>query len=268
MVNSIVNGAILLLLKITTNISLLFPSAVVLLKMMVVNGTRKNQQSLSFLKKNGLNTPETFLYVEDALQALESGNIVFPVIIKPRWGMGSIAVFEADNESELILFYKKVRKEIKKTNLKYESEKDYEHSVLIQEKLSGQEYNLDVINDLEGKYQNTIVKKKFAMRAGETDCAETVNSVALKEIGQALSEKMHHIADLDVDVFCQGDTVYVLEMNARFGGGYPFSHMAGVNLPLAIVKWLQADVVESNLLQEEFNVIACKDIRLKNMTNI
>ena len=231
----------------------------------VVTTCNDKWQTFKFLKENGLNTPETFLHLEDALQALKSNNIVFPVIIKPRWGLGSIAIFEADDESELKVLFEKVKKEIKNTCLKYESEADYEHSVLIQEKLSGQEYNLDVINDLAGNYQNTIAKKKFAMRAGETDCAETVNAVGLKELGEVLSRKLRHTANLDVDVFCRRDAVYVLEMNARFGGGYPFSHMAGVNLPLAVVRWLQGETIESDVLQEEFGVIAYKDITLNKM---
>ena len=28
-----------------------------------------------------------------------------------------------------------------------------------------------------------------------------------------------------------------LEMNPRFGGGYPFSHTLGANFPLAIIEW-------------------------------
>ena len=31
-----------------------------------------------------------------------------------------------------------------------------------------------------------------------------------------------------------------------FGGGYPFSHLAGVNLPMAIIKWLKNEFVDIN----------------------
>lgn len=70
--------------------------------------------------------------------------------------------------------------QIKNSYLKYESNKNLNESVIIQERLSGQEYGLDVINDLNRSHQNTIVKMKHAMRSGETDCAEIVNNVALK----------------------------------------------------------------------------------------
>lgn len=77
-----------------------------------------------------------------------------------------------------------------------------------------------------------------------------------------MSELLHHIGNLDVDVFLVNDTPYVLEMNARFGGGYPFSHMAGVNLPLAIVKWLLNESVDSQILTAKPGVLTHKDIAL------
>ena len=121
---------------------------------------------------------------------------------------------------------------------------------------------MDVINDLQGNYINTIPKMKYAMRSGETDCAVTVDDQELKTIGKRLSESLHHIANLDTDVFKVGEKYYVLELNARFGGGYPFSHMAGVNLPLAIVKWLKEEPVEKLLLTERVNVMSQKDINI------
>ena len=146
--------------------------------------------------------------------------------------------------------------------MKFESRENFNESVLIQEKLKGQEYGLDVINDLNTKYQNTIPKIKYAMRSGETDCAETVESDLLKSIGENLSKKLKHVGNLDVDVFIHGQEAYVLEMNARFGGGYPFSHMAGVNLPMAIVQWLNNENINPEILKEHVGVKSHKDISL------
>ena len=161
-----------------------------------------------------------------------------------------------------IVFYKKIKKEIQKSYLKYESREDISKAILIQEVLDGQEYGLDVINDLEGKYQNTIVKQKYAMRSGETDCALTVRWKEAEKLGETLSELLDHTGNLDVDVFKVGEEPYVLEMNARFGGGYPFSHLAGVNLPQAIIDWLiYGETARENLMYKE-NVMGHKDITL------
>ena len=100
------------------------------------------------------------------------------------------------------------------------------------------------------------------MRSGETDCAETIDSVELKALGKSISEKICHIANMDVDVFVDGSIFYILELNARFGGDYPFSHIAGVNLPLVIIKWLRGEEVDKSLLSESIDVLSHKDIEM------
>ena len=215
-----------------------------------------------FCCKHGLHVPKTYLTVEDVLGAVENGEVNYPVVVKPRWGMGSIGVYFADNDDELRVFYHKVEQDILSTYLKYESSASLGEMVIVQEKLSGQEHGLDVINNLKGEYQNTIVKRKIAMRAGETDCAETISSPELLNLGERLSSILHHVGNLDVDVYLVDDVPYILELNARFGGGYPFSHLAGVNLPLAIVKWLQEKPVDSSLFSAETGILVHKDITL------
>ena len=51
-------------------------------------------------------------------------------------------------------------------------------------------------------------------------------------------------------------------MNARFGGGYPFSHAAGVDLPLALVLWAMGREPGDEVLSARPGVRAQKDIRL------
>lgn len=219
-------------------------------------------KTYEFLKRNNINTPLTYLGYKEAINALESGEIEYPVIIKPRWGMGSISVFEAENMEELNVLYKKIERNILNTYLKYEAKNNMENAILIQEKINGEEYGVDVINNLNGKYVNCIIKEKYAMRSGETDCAKIVDSKEIKKVAIQLSNKLEHIANLDVDMFLVKDKVYVLEMNARFGGGYPFSHIAGANLPLSIIKWANNETVELEELTAETGIIAHKDITI------
>ena len=219
-------------------------------------------KTYQFLKKEGFRTPRTFIRMDDAVGAARQGEVGYPLIVKPRWGMWSIAVYEADNEEELRVLYQKSRRKVAETYLKYESGGTLEEAVLLQEKVAGQEYGLDIINDLSGNYQNTICKLKYAMRAGETDCAVTVEDEALCRTGEKLSRTLRQVGNLDADVFMVDGEPCVLEMNARFGGGYPFSHMAGADLPKAIVSWLSGKAVDSALFKYRVNIMSQKDINL------
>lgn len=216
----------------------------------------------NYLMNNGINTPKTFLSVEKTIEALNNNEIKFPLIVKPRWGMGSLEIFTADNLEELKVFYLKTKRNIEKSYLKYESRQDIENSVIIQEKIIGEEYGLDVINDLNGKYRNTVIRKKLGMRAGETDVAEIIENEIIKNMSIKLSSLSNHIGNLDMDILSDGNKYYVLEMNARFGGGYPFSHLAGVNLPLALIEWILGNEINNELLEAKIGTVGQKDLQI------
>lgn len=229
----------------------------------VIDKCNDKLATYKFLIENGFNTPKTYIDIDECMKDIREKKINYPLIIKPRFGMGSIGVFEAENKEELDVLYNKTMNSIKNSYLKFNCKEELlNDSVIIQEKIIGEEYGLDVINDLNGAYQNTIVKKKHAMRAGETDCAEIIDNIEMKKIGKLLSERLSHISNLDVDVFYNGREYYILEMNARFGGGYPFTHLSGVDLPSAIIKWVQNEDISENLLTENVGVIGQKDIEL------
>lgn len=212
-----------------------------------------------FLKENGFNVPQTYLTLQRAILALDSGELQYPTVVKPRFGCGSIAMSIAEDEMALLYYFRRNTRTISKSYLKYESASEDE-KILYQECLKGQEYGVDIINDLDGNLRNVIVKKKMAMRAGETDISEVVDVPAIKEACERLGRLTHHIGNMDVDVFLVDGKPYILEMNARFGGGYPFSHMAGCNLPKAIVSWAKGESVPDEMLQARIGLKGYKEL--------
>lgn len=218
-----------------------------------------------FLKENGFNTPYTSLSVDDVIGALKNGLLKFPLMIKPRWGMGSIGIFEVDSKNELLILYNKTLNIIKESYLYYESKQDIEKSIIIQEKINGQEFGLDIFNDLSGNMLCCVPKKKLVMRAGETDCAEIIKNDELEAMGERLSKLTKHIGNLDVDCFYANRKFYILELNCRFGGQYPFSHLAGVNFPKAIISMLSGEQVGEKILRFRVGVIGLKDLVPKKM---
>lgn len=215
-------------------------------------------RAFKFLKASDIDTPDTYLSLADAHEALARGEITFPLAVKPRWGAASVGIQYSDDDEELQLDYRLAKKRLPRTFLREINASDPERCVLIQKRLCGEEYGLDIVNDLEGRYVCTFAKKKLAMRAGETDRALTVKSTRLETIGGVLGRKLGHIGVLDCDVIVAENHCYVLDMNPRFGGGYPFSQLAGANLPAVLIAWANHERPDSSWLKVEPNVMASK----------
>ena len=206
----------------------------------------------------GLAAPKTYIRLEDVKKALAAGEIDFPLFMKPRWGSGSIGLESIADMEELDIYYTLLMKKIKKTILATASVGD--EYIMIQEKLTGSEFGLDIMNDLNGRNVGVSVKQKLAMRAGETDKAVTVDLPEVREMGRKIGESLGHIGNLDVDIMQRADGAYcVLELNPRFGGGVPFSYEAGVNMPKAIINWIKGDEVDPAMLQPEYNRMFAKN---------
>lgn len=204
----------------------------------------------------GLKTPKTFIDYKEALNAIRNGELIFPLVLKPRWGSGSIGIEFVDNLDEMEMVYNMLLKKIKESILSAASKgNDY---ILVQEKISGLEYGLDIMNDLCGRNVAVSVKQKLSMRAGETDKAVTVDNVDVQNIGKIIGSELKHIGNLDCDILERDGEYYVLELNPRFGGGYPFSHEAGVNMPKAIIEWSKGNDIDSSILQPQYGRMFAK----------
>ena len=215
-------------------------------------------KTAQWVESLGLKSPQTFVRLDDGKRALQTGELVFPLFMKPRWGSGSIGLETIADMEELDTYYNLLMKKIKKTILATASVGD--EYIMIQEKLTGNEFGLDVMNDLEGNHVAVSVKQKLAMRAGETDKAVTLDLPEVREIGRKIGEALKHIGNLDVDVMQNAKGEYcVLELNPRFGGGFPFSYEAGVNLPKAIIEWIKGNEVDAAMLQPAYGRMFSKN---------
>lgn len=215
-------------------------------------------KTVRWVESIGLNVPKTYICLADAKVALARGEVSFPLFMKPRWGSGSIGLQTIEDMEELDFYYNLLFKEIKKTILATASVGN--EYIMIQEELKGKEFGLDVMNDLRGNFVGVAVKQKLAMRAGETDKAITVDLPEVRKMGETIGRELKHIGNLDVDIKQRANGDYcVLELNPRFGGGFPFSYEAGVNFPKAILQWLKGETVDPKILQPEYGRMFAKN---------
>jgi len=183
-------------------------------------------ETYKFLKSNGFKTPWTMTSEEMSQTAIPS----YPVIVKPRFGFGSNAISLAHDRSEVEFF------------LKYYDNED----MMIQEFIEGAEYSFDILNDFNGQTITAVVKQKMKMRSGETDQGYAIKDDRLADIGMKLGHKLGHIGPLDVDFFIKEGDPYILELNPRFGGGYPITYLAGLDFPKILIYLAKGEIDSSN----------------------
>lgn len=198
-------------------------------------------KTYNFLEDLKIQTPKTFIGIDDALMALEEETIDFPMIMKPRWGFGSIGIEEVATVQELRLAYKLLSVKVNNTLMASTGSDTLKNQIIIQEKICGEEYGIDILNDFDGNYHGAYVRKKLSMRAGETDKAMTVIDNRFTKLAEKIANTTKHIGNMDCDFFLKDGEIYFLEMNPRFGGGYPFTHEAGVNIPGMYIEWLDGN---------------------------
>jgi carbamoyl-phosphate synthase large subunit len=195
------------------------------------------------LRDAGLLVPETVISLEAAREKLAVGDFRFPLVVKPRHGFGSANVFVAKDNAQMEAFF------------------GYAPDMLVQQFAEGEAYNVDALADLGGRMLNVVVWRKYQSRLGETEQAVTVEDSEITALGLRLAGAMGCQGPMDVD-FIRGPDgdIWILEVNLRFGGGYPVSHLAGADFPEAIVRLLRGDQVEPHIGRYERGVCLLKGV--------
>lgn len=194
----------------------------------------------SFLDINGFEVPRTFTEVKEFEQSIKREEVFFPVILKPIYGSGSVSTYKVTSMEEVKTLFQK--------------------GMMIQQYITGVEYGIDVFNNMDGKPIRCIVKKKISMRSGETDKAESVLNQKIKKLIISLGEKLGHVCNLDCDVLESNGHLYVIDLNPRFGGGYPATHEAGVNLLDLVIRLSRGESLNAEFDNYKVGVYTFKEV--------
>ena len=196
-----------------------------------------------FLGSCGIQYPNTYASFEAFERAMENGDIKFPIIMKPILGSGSVDTYKLDNMEK--------------------SKALFSVGLIIQPFLSGLEYGIDVFNDFNGNSLRCVIKEKLSMRSGETDKSLSVHNEAIQMVALKIAESLKHIGNLDCDMMETENGVYVLDMNPRFGGGYPATHTIGVNLLELLIMLCSGENVVPEFNNYPTGILVMKDICVK-----
>ncbi len=116
-----------------------------------------------------------------------------------------------------------------RTRLEFEALADTAKGCIVQEVALGREFTINVYVSRSGKCICAVPHLRMEVRAGEVSKGVTVKDRRLMDLAQAVAEALPGAYGL-LNVQCFMDdsgVIRIIEINARFGGGYPLAHHAG-----------------------------------------
>lgn len=146
-----------------------------------------------------------------------------PVIVKPVFGSGSTGVRKVSSFEELETLSRSAEASI------------------VQECVTGVEHTVNVFINRQGSCLCAVPHARIETRAGEVSKGVTVKDERLMHLATEVAQALPGAyGPLNVQAFVtfSGD-IKIIEINARFGGGYPLTHQAGA----PISQWLIEEVI-------------------------
>jgi len=189
---------------------------------------------------------KSYISKEEFFEAVEKGEINYPVFIKPICGSASIAISKVyDRQTVELLF-------------------THSDGLMIQEYLNGQEIGADCYIDMISKeLVSVFTKKKLIMRAGETDKAVSFKDEKLFRLIESFVSTAGFKGQIDIDIFDINGEYYISEVNPRFGGGYPHAYECGCDHTKLIINNLNGTKNNKNIGAYEDGIYMMKYNEIK-----
>jgi carbamoyl-phosphate synthase large subunit len=179
----------------------------------------------NWLTAHDFSVPDTVEVRNPAVASLEG-----PVFAKPRSGSSSIGLTRGDSVSSLRL-------------------DALSDDFIVQCLAPGYEVTVDFAVDASGRLRGMGARRRIEVRAGEVSKAVTIDHKRLRsEIERFAAQLPGPFGVLNVQVFVddESNSVYFIELNPRFGGGYPLSWQAGARFPPLLAETEQADFLRQD----------------------
>ena len=100
---------------------------------------------------------------------------------------------------------------------------------IVQDMATGREFTINVYVNRSGECICAVPHWRMEVRAGEVSKGITVKDCRLMTLARKVAEALPGAyGPLNIQCFMDDSgSIQIIEMNARFGGGYPLAHRAG-----------------------------------------
>lgn len=123
------------------------------------------------------------------------------------------------------------------------------------------EFTVDMYYGKDNRVKSIVPRERIEIRAGEINKGITRKNYIVDYLKERMGELKGVRGCICIQLFYResDNDIKGIEINPRFGGGYPFSYEAGVNMPLAILKWLKGAAVDARILQPVYGKMFAKN---------
>lgn len=112
------------------------------------------------------------------------------------------------------------------------------------------EFTCDLYYSRKHQLKCVVPRKRLEVRDGEVSKGLTQNNLLVPYIKERLTYLEGAIGCLTAQFFVhkENDNIYGIEINPRFGGGYPLSYLSGANFP----RWIVEEYLLGTELSDKF----------------
>ena len=161
-----------------------------------------------FFVKNNLDTP----------REIDINNCNYPIFAKlnnSSCSIGATIVYTPEHTKELA------------------QDKNY----IFQEYIQGAEYTVDVFIDKNDNVISIVPRLRIEVRAGEVNKAQAIKDKIIIDAIKNLCKKLNGAYGcVTIQLFKTENRIVFIEINPRFGGGYPLSYLSGANFAEYLIK--------------------------------